>query len=63
MKAFWRPGMKHPAITHDKKRTRPWQESIVDAALKAKGDGPIIDEPVKLELLFLLPRPKAAPSG
>jgi crossover junction endodeoxyribonuclease RusA len=61
MKSFWKPGMKRAVITHDNKNTRPWQEAVVDAARVAVGERPPIEEPVELELLFLLPRPKSAP--
>jgi len=66
-KAFFRPGMKHPVVTHDNARTKPWQESVVSAALDAVGTLPLGQsatgdgEPVALELAFFLPRPKTAP--
>lgn len=68
-RAFWRPGMKFAAITHDNKRTVPWQESVVQAALDAVGKAEASTEagtypllmPVEVSLTFYLPRPKTAP--
>lgn len=68
-KAFYRPGMRFPVVTHDNKATlRPWRALITDAALQAvaRGQRPIggVVFPagaVRLELSFAMPRPKSAP--
>jgi len=60
-KAFWRPGMKHAVVTHDNARTKPWQESVVSAALDAVKGRPMIEEPVAIFVRFFMPRPKTAP--
>lgn len=60
-KAFMRPGMKHPVITHDNARTKPWQEAIVSAAIEARGVGEPIAGPVEVRIVFYLLRPTSAP--
>lgn len=62
-KAFMRPGMRHPVVTHDNAKTKPWQESVVAAALDALAGAPLIESHVAVELTltFLLPRPASAP--
>ena len=62
-KAFMRPGMRFPIVTHDNLKTKPWQEAVVAAAMEARardGDLPV-ETPVVLALRFFLPRPKSAP--
>lgn len=60
-KAFFRPGMKYPVVTHDNAKTKPWQEAIVCAAREAGQGRPPADGPVALLLKFYMPRPKSAP--
>jgi Holliday junction resolvase RusA-like endonuclease len=60
-KAFMRPGMKFPVVTHDSARTKPWTESIVVAAREALNGAPPLEGPVAVEIAFYLPRPKSAP--
>lgn len=58
-KAFMRPGMKHPVVTADNAKTKPWRQAIVDAA-RSTHQAPI-EGPVSLGVVFYLPRPKSAP--
>ncbi len=53
----------HVALTSDNARLRPWRDSVAWAALEAMRDAglPLFDEPVEVQVLFYLPRPKAAP--
>lgn len=60
-KAFWRPGMKHAAVTHDNERTKPWQESVVTAARETVGERAPFEGPVAVVVRFFMPRPKSAP--
>jgi Holliday junction resolvase RusA-like endonuclease len=65
-RAFMRPGMKFPVVTHDNLKTKPWQESVVSAAREALM-GPLGSPraafmgPAALFVRFFLPRPKSAP--
>jgi Holliday junction resolvase RusA-like endonuclease len=60
-KAFFRPGMKFPVVTHDNAKTRPWQESVVSAARDMLAGAPPLEGPIALDVRFFLPRPKSAP--
>ena len=66
-KAFLPKGWTRPIVTNDNAKTKPWQESVVSAAIDAIGSLPLgesatVDgEPVVLELAFFLPRPASAP--
>lgn len=59
-KAFYRPGMKVPIVTHDSKRTKPWQESVVSAAADALAGTAPLAGPVMVRIVFFMPRPKSA---
>src|SRR5512143_4009695 len=60
MRAFMPKGARFPVVTHDSKRTKPWQEAIVSAAHEAM-TGPPMQGPVSVRIGFLLPRPKSTP--
>lgn len=60
-KAFMRPGMRFPIVTHDNAKTKPWQESVVAAAREAMAGRAPIEEPVFLRVRFFVPKPKSAP--
>jgi crossover junction endodeoxyribonuclease RusA len=60
-KAFMRPGMRFPVVTHDNPRTKPWQESVVSAALEAMSGAAPHEGPVGVVLSFYLPRPASLP--
>lgn len=44
-------------ITDASKRSKPWQARVAAAAAEAM-DGPLLDGPLELTLVFVLPRPK-----
>lgn len=60
-KAFMRPGMKHPVVTADNVKTKPWRQAIVDAARSRPNWRPSVEGPVEVRVVFYLPRPKSAP--
>ena len=60
-KAFMRPGMKHPVITADCKRTKPWRQASTIAWREELAGRAPIEGSVDVELVFYLPRPKTAP--
>lgn len=60
-RAFMRSGMKHPVITADCKRTKPWRQAIVDASRDALVHHAVFAGPVEVFVVFYLPRPKSAP--
>lgn len=60
MKAFVPKGWTRPVLTHDSRRTKPWQEAVVSAAHEAM-TGPPMQGPVSVRIEFLLPRPKSTP--
>lgn len=53
-----RPGMKHPVVTADNAKTKPWRQAIVDAIISHHRT--MIEGPVALDVVFYLPRPKSA---
>lgn len=60
-KAFYIAKLGRAITTADNRRSAPWQESVVDATLKAIGEAPPMEGPLALTLRFYLPRPKTAP--
>ena len=59
-KAFYRPGMRHPVVTHDSARTKPW-EALVKAAAVDVAPPCLYDGPVVLSVVFSFARPKSLP--
>ena len=62
-KAFMRPGMKHPVVVNDSKRTVPWEHAVVSAAFEARramGHEPMLGR-VAVSVAFYLPPPSSAP--
>ena len=56
----------HGVIGDDSKRTKPWRQDVKYAALKWKNDNLLgwpqaLDGPVKLRIVFTLPKPVSAP--
>lgn len=61
-KAFYRPGMKHPVVTSDNTKLKPWRQEVTACALAAldtcKHFSPFLHkEPVTIEATFYFPRP------
>lgn len=56
-KAYMRPGMKFPVVTHDNPKTKPWEQAIRAAAIEA-GCQATYTGPVWVRVVFLFPRPK-----
>jgi crossover junction endodeoxyribonuclease RusA len=64
MKAFMRPGMRFPIVTHDNEKTRPWASTVQNAAIIALNYAtsiPFESGPVSVDVDFYLPRPKTLP--
>jgi len=60
-RAFMRPGMRHPVVVADSKRTKPWRQAVVDGSREVMaGRGPM-EGPIEVRVVFYLPRPKSAP--
>lgn len=61
-KAFYNRHLGHAVVTHDNPRTKPWQESVVSAALDAIGDAWMpIEAECSVRVWFFLPRPASLP--
>lgn len=65
-RAFVPKGWKRAIVTEDNKHTRPWAAIVQDAAIMAGGGaGTAIEfqkgSPVRLEIRFIMPRPKSLP--
>ena len=61
MKAFMRPGMRFPIVTHDNLKSRPWADGVrLQAQQRAPRGGPW-DGAISLHISFYLPRPKSLP--
>lgn len=61
MKAFMRPGMKYPVVTHDNTKTKPWADGVKLAAQQHAPVGGPWDGAIELHASFYLPRPKSLP--
>jgi Holliday junction resolvase RusA-like endonuclease len=63
MKAFMRPGMRVPIVTHDNLKTKPWTETLKWAAKEAVNGNiiPMAEGPLCLQVWFNMPRPKSLP--
>jgi Holliday junction resolvase RusA-like endonuclease len=55
-KAFMPKGARRPIVTHDNKRTKPWQIEVQWAAREHCPER--LDGPVAVALVFFVPRPK-----
>lgn len=55
-RAFMRPGMKHPVVISDNKRTKPWEQAVRAEAQIAEVKRE--DGPVSISLVFVFARPK-----
>lgn len=63
-KAFMPRGARFPVVTHDNKKTKPWQQLVADGASQAlRGAGVMMTGPVFLRVTFFLPRPKSLPKS
>lgn len=50
-------------VTHDNKRTKPWQQAIVDAAREVlDGRPPLEDVAIAVAVVFFMARPKSWPA-
>ena len=58
MRAFMRPGMKHPVLTTDNKKLKPWRQEVTGAALAQNFQQ--LEGPVSITLDFHFTRPKSA---
>lgn len=56
-RAFFRPGMKYPAITDDCAGNRDWKATVKDFATRAHS-GPPLEGPLRLCIVFRVLRPK-----
>lgn len=61
MKAFMRPGMKFPVVTHDNLKSKPWAEGVRLMAQQHAPVGGPWDGAVDLSVSFYLPRSKSLP--
>ncbi len=58
MKAFNLPGMKHPVVTADNKKTKPWAQQITYTAMEFR-QNPLWSGPIYLLAEFQMPKPKS----
>jgi len=63
MRAFNVRGRRHPVVTSDNQRTRPWKQAVIVAAHDARGLEPPIDGAARVDVTFYMPRPKSAPKS
>lgn len=58
-KAFFRPGMKYPVITDDAgEGNRNWRALVADFGGRAMAGQPLLEGPLRLDIVFHLARPK-----
>lgn len=61
MKAFFRPGMRFPVVTHDNKRMKPWADHVKSIAQDHAPAGGPWTGPLQIDTTFYLTRPKSLP--
>ena len=61
MKAFMRPGMRFPVVTHDNLKSKPWADTMRLMAQQHAPVGGPWDGAIELHASFYLPRPKSLP--
>ena len=61
MKAFMRPGMRFPVVTHDNLQSKPWADTIRLVAQQHAPAGGPWEGPIELHASFYLPKPKSLP--
>lgn len=59
-RAFVPKGWKRPIVTSDNPKNKGWQQLVAEAASQSlHGSGVLLDGPVRLSVMFFLPRPKS----
>lgn len=59
-RAFFRPGMKHPVITTDNKKLKPWRQQISDTAISLAAQMFDRETPVEVTMNFYFTKPVSA---
>lgn len=64
-RAFIPKGWTRPVITAANAKTKPWRQAIIDACMTTLPPDKPIDKtaPMRLDVVFYLPRPKSAPKS
>jgi Holliday junction resolvase RusA-like endonuclease len=61
MKAFMPKGAKHPVVTTDNKKLKPWRQEVAGCAINAMAGIPPTDGAVELAVRFYFQKPKSTP--
>lgn len=48
-------------MVESSKKVKPWRSDVKEAALRARNGAPPIDGPVRVRMVFTMPKPKSAP--
>jgi Holliday junction resolvase RusA-like endonuclease len=59
-KTFMRPGMRFPVITNDNTKNKSWAATVSGEAMRVRPAALFLG-PVRLHLIFHLPKPKSLP--
>ena len=59
MKAFMRPGMRHPVVTSDNKKLKPWRQEVTGCALRAFRSPVLKPAALCVSVTFFLHRPES----
>lgn len=54
-------GKTRAVMVESSKKVKPWREAVMDAALEALGLDGMFDGPLRVSMVFTLPKPKSAP--
>jgi crossover junction endodeoxyribonuclease RusA len=62
-RAFMRPGMQFPVVTHDNPRLHQWRDLVATTVSRTMEEHliPLFLGPVALRVVFALPRPQSLP--
>ena len=48
-------------MVESSKKVRPWRQDVKAAAEAVRADGPMLDEPLRVRMVFTMPKPASAP--
>lgn len=51
------------SLVESSKREKPWRQDVMEAALHARGGASALDGPLRMRLVFTVPKPKSAPKS
>jgi len=54
-------GRQHAVMAESSKKVKPWRNDVKDAALLVRNGRPPLDGPLRVRMIFTMPKPSSAP--